>query len=206
MCRIYLKRVWCKKVPDKRSSYRRRGRNMERRYSDDILDKAKNIKMLMLDVDGVLTDGRLIYGNYGDEIKNFNVKDGLGVFLIKKAGLKCVILTAKASKIVKRRAKQLKVDKVYQNFHYKNYAFKKAARKFRVDPGEICFVGDDLIDIPVLKRAGLAVCPPDAAEEVKSLVDLITEKKGGYGAVREVCELILKAQDKWRSVTRRYYE
>lgn len=179
---------------------------MLNKYPPDIIERAKKIKLLVLDVDGVLTDGRIIYGNYGDEIKNFDVNDGLGVFLIKKSGLKCVILTAKASKVVTKRAKELKVDKVYHNFHYKIEALKLIKKKFKVSDGDICFVGDDLIDIPVLKRAGLAICPASAMEEAKAAAHLITAKKGGRGAVREVCELIMKAQGTWKSVTKVYYE
>lgn len=179
---------------------------MDKKYSDDIIEKAKKIKLLVLDVDGVLTDGRLIYGNYGDEIKNFDVNDGLGMFLVKRAGLKCVILTAKASRVVTKRAKQLRVDKVYQNFHYKSEALKKIIKKFKVYQEEICFVGDDLIDIPVLKRVGLSVCPANAMDEVKEYADVVTDNTGGRGAVREVCEMLLKAQGKWEAVTARYYE
>jgi 3-deoxy-D-manno-octulosonate 8-phosphate phosphatase (KDO 8-P phosphatase) len=177
-----------------------------KKYSDDIVARAKKIKMLVLDVDGVLTDGKLVYGTYGDEIKNFNVNDGLGMFLVKRSGLKCVILTAKASRVVRKRAKELKVDKVYDNFHYKLEAFNKILRKFRLSPEEICFVGDDLIDMPVLKRSGLAVCPPNAVDEVKDAAHFITDKSGGAGAVREVCDLLLRAQGLWEKVTAKYYE
>lgn len=179
---------------------------MLNKYPAEIIERAKKVKLLVLDVDGVLTDGRIVYGNYGDEIKNFDVNDGLGIFLIKKSGLKCVILTAKASKVVTKRAKELKVDKVYHNFHYKIEALKLIKKKFKVLDGDICFVGDDLIDIPVLKRAGLAICPASAMEEAKAVAHLVTAKKGGRGAVREVCELIMKAQGTWKSVTKVYYE
>ncbi len=175
-------------------------------YSPEIIEKAKKIKVFVLDIDGVLTDGRIIYGSYGDALKNFNVNDGLGMIFIKRAGIKCVILTAKASRVVMKRAKELKIDKVYQNFHYKINALTKIKRKFKAADEEICFVGDDMIDIPVLKRIGLAVAPPNAMDEVKSFVHLITEKPGGHGAVREVCDLILKARGDWDKVTGRYFE
>jgi len=164
------------------------------------------VKLLVLDVDGVLTDGRLIYGNYGDELKNFNVNDGLGIFLVKRAGIKCVFLTAKASRIVKLRAKELRADKVYHNFHYKFKALTMIKKKFKAADAQICFVGDDLIDIPVLKRVGLAVAPPNAMDEVKQFVHFVTEKPGGHGAVREVCNFLLKAQGTWDKVTARYFE
>jgi len=173
-------------------------------YSNDIIERAKKIKVMVMDVDGVLTDGRLIYGSYGDELKNFHVNDGLGIMLLRKAGLKTVILTAKASGVVKRRAKHLKIDKVYQNFHFKGDAIRKVCRKFRVKPEQVCFAGDDLIDVPALKHVGLAVCPPNAMEEVRAVTHLVTRKAGGQGAVREICDLILKAQNKWDAVTRIY--
>ena len=171
----------------------------------DITERAKKIKLLLLDVDGVLTDGRIIIGNYGDEIKNFHVADGLGILLVKKAKIRCAIITAKISRIVKIRARHLSIDRVYEN-HYKIRSLKDIKRRFRVKEDEICFVGDDLIDIPILKRAGLSVVVPDAAEEAKSAAHYITKRRGGHGAVREVCEIILKSQGKWEEVTRRYFE
>lgn len=179
---------------------------MLEKYPQNIIDRARKIKLLVLDVDGVMTDGRLIYGNFGDEIKNFDVNDGLGIFLVKKTGIKCVILTAKASKTILIRARELRIDKVYHNFHYKLKALGGIKRKFRVSDEEICFIGDDLIDIPILKRAGLSVCPFNAMEEVKPFVHFVSEKKGGRGAIREVCNLILYAQGTWEKVTAEYYK
>ncbi len=173
---------------------------------DDITEQAKKIKLLVLDVDGVLTDGRIIYGDYGDELKNFDVNDGLGMMLLKRAGLKCVIVTARGSRIVKKRAKVLKVDKVYSDFHYKIKALKDIMKRFRVKNEEICFIGDDIIDVPVLKRIGLAVAVPNAMDEVKEIAHYITKKNGGRGAVREVCDILLKAQGKWEKVTEKYFE
>jgi len=172
----------------------------------DVIERAKKIKLLLLDVDGVLTDGRIIYGDYGDEIKNFNVNDGLGVLLVKKSGLKCAIITAKSSRIVRKRAKVIGVDKVYGDYHYKIKALPDILRRFAVKEEEICFVGDDIIDIPILKRIGLAICVPNAMGDVKKIAHHTTEKKGGRGAVREVCELLLKAQGKWEEATKRYFE
>jgi len=179
---------------------------MEEKYSAELIERAKKIKLLVLDVDGVLTDGRIIYGNYGDEIKNFDVNDGLGIFMVRKSGIKCIVLTAKASKVVTKRAKELRIDRVYENFHYKIKGLKKIRKKFKVTDEEICFIGDDVIDVPVLKKVGLAVCPPNAMEEVKPFVHLITEKYGGHGAVREICNFLLKAQENWDAVTSKYFE
>lgn len=174
-------------------------------YSPEIIERAKKIKLLLLDVDGVLTDGRIIRTSRGDEIKNFDVNDGLGIILLKRTHVKCVILTAKASKVVMIRAKELKIDKVYQDFHYKGEALEKILKKFQVAHEEVCFIGDDVIDIPVLKKVGLAVAPPNAMDEVKEVVHLMTEKRGGHGAVREVCDLILKSHGTWSEVTTRYF-
>ena len=171
----------------------------------DITECAKKIKLLLLDVDGVLTDGKIIIGNYGDEIKNFDVKDGLGVVLLRKAGLRCAIITARNSRIVKIRAGHLGIDKIYEN-HYKIKSLRNIKRRFRVKEEEICFVGDDLIDISVLKRVGFAVTVPNAIKETKDVAHYITQNPGGQGAVREVCEIILKAQGKWEKVTKRYFE
>ena len=179
---------------------------MDDKYSPELIERAKKIKLLVLDVDGVLTDGRIIYGNYGDELKNFDVNDVLGILLIKRSGIKCVILTAKASRVVTKRAKELKIDKIYQDFHYKIEALDKIRKRFKVTDEEMCFIGDDVIDIPVLKRVGLAVCPPNAMEEVKPFVHFITEKSGGHGAVREICNFILKAQGTWGRITSKYFE
>ncbi|MGB2705733.1 MAG: HAD hydrolase family protein [Candidatus Omnitrophota bacterium] len=168
-------------------------------------ERAEKIKLLLLDVDGVLTDGRIILGNYGDEIKNFNVTDGLGILLLKRAKIRCAIITAKISKIVKIRAKHLHIDRIYEN-HYKIKSLKDIKRRFRVEEEEICFIGDDLIDIPILKRVGFAVAVPDAVQEAKDVAHYVTQKRGGRGAVREVCEIILKSQGKWEGVTKRYFE
>ena len=179
---------------------------MANEYSPEIIERAKKIKLLVLDVDGVLTDGRIIYDNRGNELKNFDVNDGLGIILAKRAGLKCVILTAKASKLVLKRAKELKIDKVYHDYHYKIKAFYHMQKAFKVTPEEICFIGDDVIDIPVLRRIGLAVCPPNAMEEVKECAHFITKKNGGRGAVREVCDFLLKVQGIWDKATHKYFE
>ncbi len=171
----------------------------------DITERAKKIKLLLLDVDGVLTDGKIIIGNYGDEIKNFDVKDGLGVVLLRKAGIRSAIITARSSRIVKIRARHLGIDKIYEN-HYKIKSLRNIKRRFRVKEEEICFVGDDLIDISILKRVGFAVAVPNAIKETKDVAHYITQNPGGQGAVREVCEIILKAQGKWEKVAKRYFE
>ena len=170
-----------------------------------MLERAQKVKLLLLDVDGVMTDGRIIYDNYNDEIKNFNVNDGLGIVLLKRAGLKCAIVTAQSSPAVKRRAKALGIDRIYQGYHFKIKALEKIKNDFRVNEEDICYIGDDIVDIPILKRAGFAVCVTNAMEDVKKSCHYVTEQAGGYGAVREVCEILLKAQNKWDYVTRSYF-
>lgn len=170
----------------------------------DILDRARRVKILILDIDGVMTDGRIIYSIYGDELKFFDVQDGFGISLLNKAGIKSVIITAKKSRIVKLRARDMKVAKAYQGFIDKTIPFNDIVKRFQVKPEEICFMGDDLIDIPVLKRVGFAVAVPNAVDEVKQSVHHITSKMGGRGAVREICDLILKSQDKWNLATKKF--
>lgn len=168
-----------------------------------IEERAKKIKLLILDVDGVLTDGRIIYDNFGDELKCFSVYDGFGMTLLHRAGIKSVIITAKKTNVVKRRARDMHVDKVYSD-HRKLRIYEQVLRKFKVKDEEICFIGDDLIDLPIIKRAGLSIAPPEAAEEVKKSSHYITKKSGGKGAVREVIEIILKSQDLWNKIIGEY--
>jgi 3-deoxy-D-manno-octulosonate 8-phosphate phosphatase (KDO 8-P phosphatase) len=172
----------------------------------EIIEKAKRVKVLVVDIDGVMTDGRIIYSTYGEELKFFDVQDGFGITLLHRAGIKTVIITAKKSKIVKHRARDLKVTKAYQGFIDKATPFNDILKRFNVTPEEVCFMGDDLIDIPVLKHAGLAVAVPNAVEEVRSSAHYITAKIGGRGAVREICDLILKSQGKWDLVTAKYFK
>jgi 3-deoxy-D-manno-octulosonate 8-phosphate phosphatase (KDO 8-P phosphatase) len=151
-----------------------------------------------------MTDGRIIYSIYGDELKFFDVQDGFGITLLNRAGIKSVIITAKKSRIVKLRARDMKVAKAYQGYIDKATALGDILKRFDVTLEEICFIGDDLIDIPLLKKVGFAVAVPNAVEEVKALAHYITAKTGGRGAVREVCDLILKSQDKWDLATSKY--
>ena len=174
--------------------------------SNEIVKMARRIKMLIVDIDGVMTDGRIVYSIYGDELKFFDVQDGFGISLLNRVGIKTVIITAKKSRIVKTRARDLKVAKAYAGFIDKLIPFNDILKRFKIPPEEICFIGDDLIDLPVLKRVGLAVSVPNAVEEVKAAVHHVTSKLGGRGAVREICDLILKSQDKWDQATGKYFK
>ncbi len=163
-------------------------------------EKIKKIKVLAMDVDGVLTDGRIIINGDGSETKNFDVQDGFGLVLLKKAGLKTAVISARSAKAVTARTKDLIIDKVYQNAFPKIKAYETMLKALRVSDAEVCFIGDDLPDIPVLRRVGFAVAVPNAVVEVKRVCDHITTKSGGAGAVREVVELILKTQMKWENL------
>lgn len=163
-------------------------------------EKIKKIKLLALDVDGVMTKGDIIYDSEGKEIKIFNAHDGFGIVLIQKAGYKTAILSAKKAKAVTLRAKRLRVNKAYQNAFPKIYAYEKMLKDFNVKDKEVCFVGDDLFDLPVLKRVGFSVAVKNAAPELKRQVDYVTKRCGGDGAVREVIELILKTTGKWKKL------
>ncbi|RLG99185.1 3-deoxy-D-manno-octulosonate 8-phosphate phosphatase [Candidatus Bathyarchaeota archaeon] len=161
-----------------------------------LIDKFKKIKLLLLDVDGILTDGKIILGDR-DELKFFDVQDGLGIVLLHRVGINSIIITAKKSRAVKRRAKEMEIKEVYQNSRNKLKIYHKILQKYNFLPQEIAFMGDEIIDLPVLEKVGLSLSVPNAVEEVKKKVDHITQKGGGKGAVREVCDLILKLQGKW---------
>lgn len=169
-----------------------------------VKERAKRVKMLILDIDGVMTDGRIIYDEQGNELKCFNVLDGMGFALLGQTQIKVALITAKGSKAVLRRARDIGAVEVKQNAIDKLTAFGQILQKYNLDNKDICFIGDDLVDLPAMKQAGLAVAVTNACAEVKKIAHYITKKEGGKGAVREVIELILRAQNKWQSVTRRY--
>ena len=165
----------------------------------------KSIKILILDVDGVLTDGRVIYTDSGEEIKRFDVRDGHGLKLLMRSGIEVILLTGRESKVVLHRARDLGIEHVYQKALNKIEVYKTILAQRNLEDKEVGFVGDDLVDLPVLRKVGFSAAVPDAVPEVKEIVDYITTKKGGEGAVREICELLLKAQNKWEAVTEKYY-
>jgi len=168
------------------------------------IEKAQMIKILIVDVDGVLTDGSIIYGNFHDEYRAFNVHDGFGFVLLHKAGLKSAIISGKSSRALQRRAKILKINVLFKNVDNKLKAFRKILKKFKLRPEEACYVGDDLMDLAVLKAAGLSVTVSGACDDIKNAVDYVTKRRGGRGAVREVIEFILKSQGKWEKLVENY--
>ncbi len=169
-----------------------------------MLEKAKKIKLLLLDVDGVLTDGKIIYDSRGGDLKFFYVHDGLGVYLLKKAGIPTILITAKGSRAIRPRARDMRVDVVFENISPKTAVLDKILKKYRVDISEVCFVGDDLVDLGLMKKVGFPVAVFNAAPEIKQVASYITLKEGGHGAVREVAELILKSQGKWQEQVKAY--
>jgi 3-deoxy-D-manno-octulosonate 8-phosphate phosphatase (KDO 8-P phosphatase) len=167
-------------------------------------EKAKKIRLLAVDVDGVLTDGSIGYGNFGDTYRVFNVQDGFGFVLLHKAGLKSAIISGKSSRGLRQRSKEMKIAVVCQNAADKMKVFRKLLKKFKLKPEEVCYIGDDLLDLAVLKSSGLSVTVPQACGDVRQVVDYVTQKDAGKGAVRETIELILKAQGKWDNIVRYY--
>lgn len=162
----------------------------------------KKITVVALDVDGVLTDGRIIYDSTGRETKVFDVQDGLAIVLMRRLGFKLAIISARASKTITVRAKDLGIDRVYMDAYPKRKAYEAMLKAFKVRDENVCFVGDDLVDIPLLKRAGFAVAVRNACPEARRAADYVTRKTGGRGAVREVIELILKSQGRWAEILR----
>ncbi|MBI3601887.1 MAG: HAD hydrolase family protein [Candidatus Omnitrophica bacterium] len=160
-------------------------------------ERLKKIKALMLDVDGVLTDGGMIIDSNGVETKRFDVQDGFGLVFWKKCGFKSAIISARQSKVVAHRANDLQIDKVLVGVYPKIDAYKALLKEWRMKDEEVCFVGDDVVDLGILRRVGFAAAVANAVLEVKSIAHYVSTKKGGEGAVREIIELILKAQKKW---------
>ena len=169
-----------------------------------IKQRAKKVRMLILDVDGVMTDGRIIYDSRGNELKCFNVLDGMGLALLGQAKIKVALITAKGSKAVLRRARDIGAVEVKRNAIDKLTALSQILRKYKLSNKDICFIGDDLVDLPLIKRAGLAVAVAGACAEVKRAAHYITKTEGGKGAVREVIEVILRSQNSWRRVIKRF--
>ncbi|MBA2527180.1 MAG: HAD hydrolase family protein [Pyrinomonadaceae bacterium] len=166
--------------------------------------RAARIRLLLMDCDGVLTDGRLWLLGDGDEQKSFNVRDGLGLELWHRAGFKSGVISGRNSSALERRAHGLRIEYVRQGSENKIKDFEELLGLAEVDENEVAFVGDDLNDIPLMLRSKLAVAVADAVEETRAVAHLVTQATGGSGAVREVVEVILKAQGRWEEVTEKY--
>ena len=163
-------------------------------------EKASKIKLLFLDVDGVMTDGCITMNEQGEETKTFNVKDGLGLKMLRSSGVEVVIVTGRRSQALARRAKELGIEDVYQGVQDKKTLCRqlKGAKGLKRD--QVCSLGDDLPDLAMFAESGLRIAVADAVKDVRDTADFITKNKGGLGAVREVCELVLKCQGKWRDL------
>lgn len=168
-------------------------------------DLAK-IKLLLLDVDGVMTDGRITYDNDGGETKSFDVKDGHGLKLVQRAGIQVGIITGRQSSIVARRAAELGIELVYQGVKDKSLPFREILEKLALSPEEVAYVGDDVVDLPIMRQVGFAATVADAVDDVKPYAHMVTKRCGGRGAVREVCDFLLKESGRWPAVTRHYFE
>ena len=160
----------------------------------DIRERALSIRLLVLDVDGVLTDGKLYYGGDGVELKAFNIQDGLGLRLLRASGVEVAIITGRTSRAVELRAQNLGVAQLFQGVSDKLAVFEQLLARMQLDSSAAAAMGDDLPDLPVLRRCGFAACVPEAPALVRSHAHYVTERKGGCGAVREVCELLMSAQ------------
>lgn len=167
-------------------------------------DKLKNIKLLLLDVDGVMTDGGIIYDASGLETKRFNVKDGHGIKMLQRYGVEVGIITGRTSIVVDNRARELGIGLVYQGSLKKIESYEDIKRKTGLTDNQIAFMGDDVIDVPVLRRVGFSAAPLDCVSDVLSVVDYVATLQGGRGAVREVCDHILKARGAWAEIAERY--
>jgi 3-deoxy-D-manno-octulosonate 8-phosphate phosphatase (KDO 8-P phosphatase) len=177
-------------------------------FSQDAEERARRVELVLMDVDGVLTDGQILLipnGNGGvHEMKAFDVQDGVGLTFVHRAGLRTGLLTGRWSESTLARAKELGIELVEQGSHNKLETYLKMCAQVQLDHSAIAYMGDDMQDLPVLRRAGFAIAPANAQVEVKKLCHLVTERSGGRGAVREALDFILKAQGKWEQIMSRY--
>jgi 3-deoxy-D-manno-octulosonate 8-phosphate phosphatase (KDO 8-P phosphatase) len=171
-----------------------------------IIEKAKKLKLLILDVDGVLTDGRLFFDSQGTEYKCFHARDGHGIKLLKQSGVAIAVISGRKSNSVAIRMKNLGVDYVYQGHEDKVAAFNEIIQALSIKPEQAAHVGDDLIDLPIMPRVGLSIAVNDANFAVKEYADWCTETPGGLGAVREVCDFIMQAQGTFEDVLQSYLQ
>jgi len=169
-----------------------------------VIEKAEKIKLLVLDVDGVLTDGRLLFDFFGNEYKSFHARDGHGIKLIQRTGIDIAIISGRKSKSVALRMRMLGIEYVYQGHENKRQAFEELLQKTGHTPDQTAYVGDDLLDLPLMTRVGLAVAVNDAHPEVRKRAHWCTTLPGGHGAVREVCDLIMQAQGTYQAIVESY--
>ncbi len=170
----------------------------------NIIEKAKKLKLLILDVDGVLTDGRLFFDAEGNEYKSFHARDGHGIKLLQQTGVTVAVISGRKSNSVALRMKNLGIEHVYQGHENKIAAFNEIIERMGINPEQAAHVGDDLLDLPIMIRVGLAIAVSDANFAVKQRADWCTTLPGGLGAVREVCDFIMQAQENFDDVLNSY--
>lgn len=171
---------------------------------EELLARARKVELAIFDVDGVMTDGGLIYGDDGREYKSFHSLDGHGLKMLKMCGVELAIITGRTSQVVEYRAKNIGIDHLYQGVHDKLAAYRELLTATGLEEGQTAYMGDDVVDLPILVRAGLSIAVPGAAVPVHDHVHYVTRTKGGQGAVREACELILRAKGCWDRLLQTY--
>ena len=177
---------------------------MKKNSENELLSVARHIKVVIVDVDGVLTDGSITLDNEGNEFKSFHVRDGHGIKMLIRAGFIVAMITGRYSKVVERRASELGITEVYQGCRDKRVPYRHLLKKYSVDSGKVAYIGDDIVDLSLLQGVGFSVVVADAAAEAKSAAMMITKSKGGRGAVREVCDFLLKAKGLWEGIIDEY--
>lgn len=170
---------------------------MDMHMDEDFSARARGIRMIVFDIDGVLTDGSLFYGDDGQEYKAFNSRDGHGIKMLQATGVEAGIITGRSSQVVLHRARNLGINHIFQGAHDKLVAFDALLRAQGLAPEHIAYMGDDVVDLPILRRCGLAITVPDAPAEVKDRCHYVTRAGAGRGAAREVCEALMRVQGTW---------
>ncbi len=172
--------------------------------SGALRDKLSRVTLLVTDVDGVLTDGGIIMDHMGNELKQFNVRDGHGMKLLLRYGINVALLTGRESHAVSFRARDLGIEEVYQGIKNKGSFMAEYLARRNLQAENVAYVGDDVVDVPVFSLVGFSVAVADASYEVRAAADYVTAERGGRGAIREICDLILKAKNEWPDLVRRY--
>lgn len=173
--------------------------------SEKNIDKAKKIKLVIMDVDGVLTSGQIILDNNAVEYKAFHVRDGHGIKMAQRAGMTVAIITGRESRVVEVRAAELGITEVHQHSWDKLATYEELLTRLKLSDEETAYIGDDIVDIPVMRRVGLSFAVADAEPYVRDAADMVTGRGGGKGAVREVMDYLLSARGEWEEVTRKYF-
>ncbi|MEN9596438.1 MAG: hypothetical protein RL236_872 [Pseudomonadota bacterium] len=171
-----------------------------------VMEQARQIRLLILDVDGVLTDGKLFFDYLGNEFKSFHAHDGHGIKMLQQTGVEIAVISGRESFIVTKRMEELDVTLVYQNQRDKRAAFQELLRKLDLTPEQVAYVGDDVVDLPIMTQVGLAIAVADANEAVTACADWSTRLGGGLGAVREVCDMIMQSQDNFEAILADYLQ